>query len=102
MEARVYPVPFLPNNSSSDDGVPYTAGNPNSGIIFDNLTSEATIKIYTLGGERVARFGSSNTFGRLQWDVKNEKGEDVASGGYLAVISSPNSLSVVKKILVVR
>jgi len=100
--ARVYPVPFMPNSGDPDDGVPLSLGNADSGIIFDNLTASVSIKIYTVTGQRVAKFGSDNSGGRLQWDVKNLSGQNVASGGYLAVISSPGNATVVKKLLIVR
>ncbi|MCX5785110.1 MAG: hypothetical protein NTX59_05435 [Elusimicrobia bacterium] len=99
---RVYPNPFKPNSGDPDNGVPYSAGNLNSGVIFDNLTEQAAIKIYTITGQLVARLSSENSGGRLQWDVKNDSGRSVASGGYIAVITSPGHSTVVKKILIVR
>ena len=92
----------MPNNGDADDGVPYAAGNPNSGIVFDNLPPSVTIKVYTVTGQRVAEFGSSSGAGKVQWDVKNDRGQDVASGGYLAVVTSPGVFPVIKKLLVVR
>ena len=99
---EVYPVPFVPNDGNADNGVPYSAGNNNSGIIFDKLPAAVGIKIYTVTGQLVADFGSQASGGSLQWDVKNDSGADVASGGYVAVISSPGIKPVVKKILVIR
>lgn len=99
---RVYPVPFMPNNADADDGVPYAAGNANSGIVFDNLPAAATIEVFTVTGQRVAKFTTSSAAGRVQWDVKNDRGADVASGGYVAVVSSPGVFPVIKKLLVVR
>ncbi|MBI5597593.1 MAG: fibronectin type III domain-containing protein [Elusimicrobia bacterium] len=99
---RIYPVPYMPNNGDADDGVPYAAGNPNSGIVFDNLPPSTTIKVYTVTGQRVAEFGSGSAAGKVQWDVKNDRGQDVASGGYVAVVTSPGVFPVIKKLLVVR
>ena len=99
---RVYPIPYKPNGNNPDEGVPYAAGNPNSGIIFDNLPRRVSIAIYTLAGRRVAKFDSDNAAGKVQWDARNDSGQDVASGGYLAVISSPGMSDVVKKILIIR
>ncbi|TBR22747.1 hypothetical protein EPO15_07240 [bacterium] len=99
---RVYPVPYMPNGGNADQGVPFAAGNPNSGIVFDNLPNSVTIKIYTVTGQRVAQFGSGSSGGKVQWDVKNDRGQDVASGGYIAVITSPGANPVTKRILVVR
>lgn len=98
----VYPVPFRPNDGDTDTGVTYGSGNPNSGILFENLPAAATIKIYTVTGQLVADFSSSATSGKMQWDVKNKSGKDVATGAYLAVISSPGVKSVVKKVVILR
>ncbi|MFH1725394.1 MAG: FG-GAP-like repeat-containing protein [Elusimicrobiota bacterium] len=102
MTVRVYPNPFMPNSGSSDDGVPYSSADPNSGIIFDNLPASVNVKIYTITGQLVDRFGADNPSGKLQWDVKNTTGQHVASGGYFAVIESPGHAAVVKKILIIR
>ena len=99
---RVYPVPFKPNDADADNGVPYAASNGNSGIVFDQLPASVKIKIYTLTGQLVAEFGSGASSGKLQWDARNDDGREAASGGYLAVISSPGGGTVVKKLLVVR
>jgi len=100
-QIRVYPVPFKPDSGDANQGVPYTPSNPNSGIIFDNLPAQVTIKIYTVTGQLVATLGSGDTLGAVQWDVKNSSGRDVASGGYLAVITSPGQTTVVRKLLVI-
>ncbi len=99
---RVYPVPFKPNGGNPDEGKPFSAGDPTSGIVFDNLPSAVTIKIYTMTGRLVAKFDQSTGAGQLHWDVRNQEGRDVASGGYFAVISSPGYKSVVKKIAIIR
>lgn len=99
---RVYPNPYKPNNSRSDDGAPFTSGDLNSGIVFDNLPDEATIKIYTVSAQLVREFTSAGTSGRLQWDVKNDRGQNLASGGYFAVITSPGQETVVRKIGIIR
>lgn len=98
----VYPVPFRPNDGDADTGVAYSAGNPNSGILFDNLPASARIRVYTVTGQLVADFSSAATSGKLQWNVKNDGGKDVATGVYLAVISSPGAKTVTKKVVVIR
>ena len=71
-------------------------------ISFDNLPQSVKIKIYTLTGQLVTDFGSDNSNGKLRWNARNDSGQDVATGGYLAVISGPGIPKVVKKILVIR
>lgn len=99
---RVYPIPFKPNGGDADQGVGYTPGNPNSGIIFDNLPGRVSIKIYSITGQLVASFSSEDSSGKLRWDARNDSGQDVASGGYAAVITSPGVPKIVKKILILR
>jgi hypothetical protein len=99
---EVYPVPFKPNDGNADTGVDYSAGNPNSGIIFANLPSAVSIKIYTVTGQLVAKFSTESSLGELQWDVKNESGKSVASGVYIAVISSWGQKSITRKVMVIR
>jgi len=86
--AKVYPNPFKPN-----DGNPET-GTWEQGIFFDRLTAQATIKVYTITGELVATLektmGSGND--RYQgWKAINDKGDKVASGVYVYVITGTNS-----------
>ena len=99
---RVYPIPYRPNGGDADKGKPYSSADPASGIIFDNLPQSVNIKIYTLTGQLVTGFSSDNSNGKLRWNVRNDSGQDVATGGYLAVIRSPGISEVVKKILVIR
>jgi hypothetical protein len=99
---EVYPVPFKPNDGNADTGVDYSAGNRDSGIIFANLPAAVSIKIYTVTGQLVAKFSTDNSLGKLQWDVKNESGKSVASGVYIAVISTWGQKSITKKVMVIR
>lgn len=99
---RVFPNPFKPNDGDPDNGSPYSAGDPDSGITFDNLPRNVTITIFTLTGREVAKLAVDSASGRAQWDVRGSDGKDVASGGYLAVLTSPGSSEVVKRILVIR
>jgi hypothetical protein len=99
---RVYPNPFKPNGPNPAEGLPYSSGNPNSGIVFDNLPLMATVRIYTVSGQLAAQIVESDGSGRVQWDGRNGNGRDLASGGYLVVISSPGSKTVVKKLSILR
>jgi hypothetical protein len=99
---RVYPIPYRPNGGDPNRGHPYSASDPNSGIIFDNLPNVVTIEIYAITGRRVARLDTTASSGKVQWNVQNDSGQDVASGGYVAVISSPGSGQITRKIIIVR
>ena len=99
---RVYPIPYKPNVGDPNQGRPYSPSDQYSGIVFDRLPAEATIKIYTLSGRLVASLTETGSGGAVQWDARNGDGRDAASGGYFAVIASPGAKSVVKKIVILR
>lgn len=99
---RVYPVPFRPNGSNPDEGMPFSTANGRSGILFDNLPRSVTIKIYTLTGGLITSFTTTTGNGAFQWDVRNDSGRNVASGVYFAVISTPGVKSVVKRLAIIR
>jgi len=82
---RVYPNPFKPYDGNPETGEPYRNGFTNSGIIFDPLSQDATIKIFNLAGELVAEL--SGITGCAQWDAKNESGKEVASGVYIYLVT---------------
>lgn len=86
---RVYPVPFVPGDGSDDNGKPYSAGDATSGILFDNLTSDASVTVYSVLGQRVWRGTAPGAAGVLRWDGRNDDGRDAATGSYFAVIESP-------------
>jgi hypothetical protein len=99
---RVYPNPYRPNGGNPDQGRPFSAGDPNSGIVFDNLTPSVNIKVYNVTGQLVVELGSDNSGGRLQWDARNGNGRDVASGNYNAVLTAAGQTSIVKRIMIIR
>jgi hypothetical protein len=99
---RVYPNPYKPNGITPDEGRPYSASVPNSGIVFDNLPNPVTIEIFTVSGQVVDRVYSTSGSGKFQWDARNFNGKEAASGGYFAVISSPGIKRVVKRFVIIR
>ena len=102
IDTRIYPNPFRPNDGNPDTGVGFSAGNAASGILFDQLPQNTTVKIYTITGQQVARFTAAGAARTLQWDVRNDQGSEVASGPYMAVVGSPGQQPTVRKILVIR
>ena len=85
----VYPNPFVPYDGIDDNGKPYSDSDLFSGIIFDfgGIVSSVEIEIYTISGRRVQKIEKDNV-ASIQWDGKNDDGNEVASGGYLYVIKS--------------
>lgn len=75
-----FPVPFRPN---AGDTAKY--GSWAAGITFTNLPSYGTMRIYTLGGDKVRSLdvASAQLNSQVSWDVRNSDGEQVASGVYI-------------------
>ena len=99
---RVWPNPYKPNGANPDLGKPYSPSDPDSGITFDNLALDSTIKIYNQLGTIVTELSTKVKTGRIQWDVRNDRGRELTSGVYYAVISAPGSKSITKRIMVIR
>ena len=95
-EVRVYPIPYRPGSGNPD------LGGGGTGIVFDRLPASASIKINTVSGQLVASFDASSASGMFRWDARNGGGRDVASGLYIAVITSPSGKTVTKKLLIIR
>ncbi len=73
---RIYPNPW---RSDRHAGLPLT---------IDQITAGCTLKIFTVSGHHVRTLTTSNT--SAQWDMTNEKGDKVASGLYLYVVTDPS------------
>jgi flagellar hook assembly protein FlgD len=62
-------------------------------VTFTNLPEDITVKIYSLSGTLLRTLGTEDksepTSPFLNWNLQNESGIRVASGMYLAIISSP-------------
>lgn len=73
--AHCYPVPFKPS-----------AGHTR--ITFTGLTRQARVRIYTVSGELVRTLDKNDPGETLDWDVRNARGQNVASGVYVFTVKS--------------
>lgn len=91
-KVNVFPNPlFGYNPATSWTG---NVNNPDEPFVtFSNLPEDITIKIYSLSGQLLRSLNTddkdSPTSPYLRWDLLNEDGLRVASGLYLAIVSSP-------------
>lgn len=92
---NVYPNPYFEWENPRDYLSSYQ-----SFITFSNLPEEVTIKIYSLSGIHVRTLTESNkqsiSSPFLNWDLKNESGNKVSSGMYIAWITSKYGEKVLK------
>ncbi|MBI4060684.1 MAG: Ig-like domain-containing protein [Elusimicrobia bacterium] len=87
--AFAYPVPYVPSKQATRV------------ITFQNLSTTARIRIFTLSGRLVRQIDVSDGTGRTTWDVKNSDGQDAASGAYFYLIES-NSEKKKGELIIVR
>lgn len=73
--AHCYPVPFKPS-----------AGHTR--ITFTGLTRQARVRVYTVSGELVRSLEKNDSGETLDWDVRNARGQNVASGVYVFTVKS--------------
>ena len=90
-KVNVFPNPLYGfNPATSYDNSP--ADEPF--VTFSNLPEKVTIKIFTLSGTLIKTLETADksnpTSPFLRWGLLNEKGLRVASGLYLAIVSSPD------------
>ncbi|MGB5530445.1 MAG: T9SS type A sorting domain-containing protein, partial [Ignavibacteriaceae bacterium] len=87
---NVYPNPLYGYNTLTN----YYSNTPDEPFVtFTNLPEEITIKIYSLSGTLIRTLSTEDKDSPrspfLRWDVENESELRVASGMYLAIVSSP-------------
>jgi hypothetical protein len=89
-KVNVFPNPLYGFN----EGTGYSGTSSDEPFVtFSNLPTEVTVKIYSLSGLLLRSLteddkqDSGSPF--LRWDLENEAGLRVASGMYLAIVSSP-------------
>lgn len=98
---KTFPVPWTPGSGDRFD----SADHPGCGrgLIFEDISGEATIRIYTVLGELVRTLAVSTADrGCVSWDGRNISSADVASGVYLAVIKNLGGEKIVKRLIVQR
>jgi hypothetical protein len=102
-KVNVYPNPLFGFNPTGS----YLGARPDEPFVtFTNLPEAVTIKIYNIAGtllrtltESDKALGPSSPF--LEWNLKNESGLRVASGMYLAIVSSPGIGEKVLKLAII-
>ncbi|MEW6608510.1 MAG: T9SS type A sorting domain-containing protein, partial [bacterium] len=82
----VYPNPVRVNKGDTE-------------VIFENLSNNAVIRIYTISGELV--WIKEKVAGMAKWDIKNDYNQPVASGVYIYIIHDENEI-IRGKIAVIR
>ena len=100
-DVSVFPVPWLPGSGGRFDSV--TNCNGGLGLCFDKLSTQGTIRIFTITGEMVIElpFTAVNA-GKIAWDGRNAARHQVASGVYFARINGFTSGTRIIKFAIER
>ena len=92
-EVSVYPNPYYGTHELE-------SSRADKYVSFNHLPVEAKIDIYSLGGVFVRSIHKHDASQFAQWDLKNQYGYPVASGMYVARITSGGEEKVLKIALV--
>ena len=101
-KVNVFPNPLFGYNNLTN----YYTNTPDEPFVtFTNLPEDVTIKIYSLSGTLLRTLGTGDkdlpTSPYLRWNLQNESGLRVASGMYMAIVSSPKYGDKVLKFAIV-
>ena len=103
-KVNVFPNPLYGYNSQTSYNNQVAADDPF--VTFSNLPGDVTINIFSLSGTRLRTLKTTDKLGGptspfLRWDLKNEAGLRMASGMYLAIVSSPGYGNKVLKFAII-
>jgi len=85
---RVHPNPWISSQNGSQM------------IIFDHLTGQCTIKLFTLSGHWIKTLQSNG--GMAMWDRTNDSGDSAASGLYIYLITNDQGEKARGKLSIVK
>jgi len=80
---------------------PFNSRKGHTKIVFENLTDRVRIQIFTLSGEKVYDTQLSGK-SKWEWTVKNVKGEKLARGIYIYLVTSPTGEKKEGKIAIIN
>jgi hypothetical protein len=94
-DISVFPNPFLGTAT-------FSGYSEQSFVRFTNLPAQVTIRIFSLAGVYVRRIEKNDENPWLDWDLKNNAGEQVSSGVYIAHLEMPNIGEKVMKLAIIQ
>ncbi len=90
-EISVFPNPFFAGNNSTDQNF----------VRFIGLPTKATVRIFTISGQLIRKLEKDDQKKYLDWNVRNESNQIVASGMYIAHVDMPGIGSKILKLAVI-
>jgi hypothetical protein len=92
---KVVPNPFIAANE-------ITRGQGRQRILFTNLPPQATIRIYTIGGNLVRILEHNDGSGTEEWDARTRFDLLVASGNYYFHVTTPDGRTHLGRLAVIN
>jgi hypothetical protein len=99
---KVYAVPNPYRSGSTQYSSPNYHNYPDNKMRFVNVPARCELRIYTPAGDLVWRTKNSSGTGNIEWDTRNEAGEEVSSGVYLYRLEADNGKAVYGRIVIIR
>lgn len=96
---NVYPNPLFGYNSNSN-AFGYSQDQPF--VTFSNLPNTVDIKIYSLSGTLIKEMQKNDESASIRWDLKNDYGNRIASGMYIAIIDVPEFGQKILKLAIIQ
>jgi hypothetical protein len=93
-DITVFPNPYFGSNSLE-------TSESNKFMRFTRLPTQTTIRIYSLAGVYVRKLEKNDNSQYMDWDLRNDSGQYVASGMYIAYVEMPGAGSKVLKLAVI-
>jgi hypothetical protein len=66
------------------------------------VPARCTIKVFTVAGDLVWEEEHDGAGGNIEWDTRNQSGEDVSSGIYIYRVEDPNGGQVYGRLVIIR
>lgn len=102
-DIAVVPNPYIASSLFDSPPQPNALGTfSGKRVIFINLPSECTIRIYTITGELVKKISHAAQSGNEPWDLLNYDGLKVASGTYIYHIEAPGFGEKIGRIYIIK
>ena len=99
---QIYAVPNPYRSGSSQYSTENYHNFPDNKMRFVNVPATCNLKIYTPAGDIVWEYNQTGGTGNIEWDTRNTKGEEVASGIYVYRVLGVDGDSMYGRIIIIR
>jgi hypothetical protein len=98
----IYAVPNPFRSGSSQFSTESYHNFPDGNLRIVNVPPQCKLQIFTTAGDLVWNIDHNSTSGNIEWDTRNNSGEEVSSGVYIYRIEIPNGEGMFGRIVIIR